>query len=119
MGFDGTTAMLAYQTRKKETLVAYILWWFLGTFGAHRFYCNRVGSGVAMLVIALVSLPLCFIFVGFISLFGVWVWWLVDAFLVAGWVQSHNQFLANQIESARHALPERSTSGTHPPELRS
>ncbi len=105
MSIDSTTAMLAYQTQKKDALVGYLLWWFLGTLGVHRFYCNRVGSGAAMLTITLISIPLCFVLIGYLTLLLVGIWWLVDAFLIAGWVQYHNQYLVGQIEHARGTLP--------------
>jgi hypothetical protein len=33
----------------KSTGVAYLLWFFLGVFGAHKFYLGRVGMGFAYL----------------------------------------------------------------------
>ena len=106
---------MAFQVRKKETTVAFLLWWFLGMFGGHRFYCNRTGSGVAMLLITLISIPLTIACVGYIGLAAMTVWWIVDAFSLTNWVQWHNQMLMNQIENARfeheqlsrHALPMR------------
>lgn len=113
MPIDDTTAMLAYQARKKDALIAYLLWFFFGMFGAHRFYSSRVGSGVAMLVISLVSIPLCLILIGYLTYFAVFIWWIVDAFLIPSWIQQHNEFLIGQIEQARiasqgpRALPRR------------
>lgn len=101
MQITDATVMMAFQVRKKETLVAFMLWWFLGMFGGHRFYLNRSGSGAAMLVTAIVSIPLCYICVGFISLFALAIWWIVDAFCLADWVQQYNQEVMNQIEYAR------------------
>lgn len=75
---------------RKETSVAYLLWFFLGEFGAHRFYLGKAGSAIAMLLIFLISLPLLFVFVGYIGLFAVGVWWIVDAFLIPGWIRTHN-----------------------------
>jgi TM2 domain-containing membrane protein YozV len=103
MQITDATVMMAFQVRKKETLVAFLLWWFLGTVGGHRFYCNRSGSGAAMLVTTLLSIPLCYVFcIGFIGLFAILIWWIIDAFFISGWVQQHNQEVMNQIEYARH-----------------
>jgi len=57
--------MMRYDANKKSLVVAYILWFFFAGVGAHRFYLKRTGSAVAMLIIFLVSLPLCLILVGF------------------------------------------------------
>jgi len=98
-------SMMAYQTYKKETLTAFLLWWFLGIFGGHRFYMGQTGSGVAMLVITLISIPLSFILIGFVSLFAVWLWWLIDAFLICGWVNNHNIRLMKSIDQQVQASP--------------
>jgi TM2 domain-containing membrane protein YozV len=34
----------------KSRLVAFILCWFLGTFGAHRFYVGKTGSAIVQLL---------------------------------------------------------------------
>lgn len=39
-------------------LPAFLLAFFLGVFGLHRFYCGRVGSGIAMLVLTLTGVGL-------------------------------------------------------------
>jgi TM2 domain-containing membrane protein YozV len=75
---------------RKETSVAYLLWFFLGEFGAHRFYLGKIGSAVAMLLITLISIPFTIIYVGFFGFFAVFVWWIVDAFLIPGWIRAHN-----------------------------
>jgi TM2 domain-containing membrane protein YozV len=36
----------------KKRLVAFLLCWFLGTLGVHRFYVGKTGSGVAQLLTA-------------------------------------------------------------------
>jgi len=85
----------------KSRLTALLLLIFLGYFGAHRFYAGRVGSGIAMLAIALFSglsyttwFALSFMLfwdaswllpsytaliagaiIGYIGLF---VWWIID-----------------------------------------
>ena len=34
--------MMAYETHKKDMVIAYLLWYFLGVFGGHRFYCESL-----------------------------------------------------------------------------
>lgn len=93
---DARTVMM-YDAAKKSLPVAYLLWWFLGTFGAHRFYMGRTGSAATMLVIMLVSIVLTLVFIGFIGIFAMGVWWLVDAFLIPGIVREHNMDLAARL----------------------
>ena len=45
-----TEGQIRYDADKKSKLVAYLLWFFLGAFGAHRFYAKRVLSGFIQLL---------------------------------------------------------------------
>ena len=74
----------------KELVVAYLLLFFLGTLGAHRFYLGRTGSAIAMLSLTLVGALLSIVLVGFLLLFTVAVWWFVDLFLTPGMVREAN-----------------------------
>ncbi|MCJ8140693.1 TM2 domain-containing protein [Falsirhodobacter halotolerans] len=65
----------------KSTGASYLLWFFLGTFGVHRFYLGRPGTGFAMLALMLLGV-LTF---GITSLI-VLVWWVVDLFLIPGMI---------------------------------
>lgn len=81
------------QRKQKNVAVAFILWFFLGWAGAHRFYTDRIGSGIAMLGLnicgvicyfiglALLSVILGFLIlpIGFILSLAFLVWWIVDA----------------------------------------
>lgn len=54
---------------EKRILPALLLWFFLGVFGAHRFYAGKIGTGVLQLL----------------TLGGLGIWWLVDlVYLVSG-----------------------------------
>ena len=89
--------MMRYDANKKSLLAAYLLWWFLGMFGGHRFYLGRVGSAVAMLSITLCSFFLMFVLIGFLTIWITFIWWVVDAFLIAGIVRDFNNGLASQL----------------------
>jgi TM2 domain-containing membrane protein YozV len=89
--------IMAYDAQKKSVVVAYLLWWFLGSFGAHRFYMGRVLSAVCMLLLLLGSLVLTLVFVGFLGLGVLGVWWLVDAFLIPGYIRRNNMRLAARL----------------------
>ena len=36
-----TRALMLYEANSRSVLVAYLLWFFLGLFGAHNFYLKR------------------------------------------------------------------------------
>lgn len=84
---------LMFEASKKSVGATYLLWFFLGYFGAHRFYLGRVGSGVGQLLLALF---------GWIPLFLGWaalgIWWLVDAFLIPDMVKVENLKAISEIE---------------------
>ena len=61
--------------------VAYLLWFFVGVFGAHRFYCGRVGTGVLWCLTG--------------GLFA--IGWLIDVFLIPDMVREANaQYLSDR-----------------------
>src|SRR5690625_7789652 len=43
------------ENQKKSMVVAYLLWFFLGGAGAHRFYIGKTGSAITMLVLFLLG----------------------------------------------------------------
>ncbi len=58
----------------KSKGVAYLLWFFLGIFSAHRFYIRKIGSRILYLLT--------------FQLFG--IGWLIDLFLIGGMVDKYN-----------------------------
>lgn len=82
-----TRTMLLYEANKKEAVIAYLLWFFLGWFGAHNFYLRRTGVAVAQLILTLTMVGILITF----------FWVLVDAFLIPGWVRTQNNLLAAQL----------------------
>jgi len=58
----------------KSKGVAYLLWFFLGVFSAHRFYLGKIGSGILYLLTG--------------QLFG--IGWLIDLFILGGMVDKYN-----------------------------
>ncbi|MFZ3590182.1 TM2 domain-containing protein [Bacillus sp. DJP31] len=67
--------------RKKSTATTWLLWFFLGGFGAHRYYLGRIGSGVAMTL----------------TLGGLGVWTFIDIFLIMGMINKKNSDTEIQI----------------------
>ncbi|CAH0119189.1 MULTISPECIES: TM2 domain-containing protein [unclassified Paenibacillus] len=71
----------------KNMVIAYVLWYFLGIFGAHRFYMGKTGSAIAQLILSIT----------FIGLIVTSIWWIVDAFLVHTWVKEHNRQIETRV----------------------
>lgn len=63
-------------------LIALLLWFFLGGFGAHRFFLGHTSSAVAMLILGIVGYATICIGVGIVILIGVGVWVLIDLVLI-------------------------------------
>jgi len=97
-----------FQVHKKETSTTFLLWFFLGHFGAHRFYMGKNGSAVAMLLITILSIPLLFVLIGIFTYLAAVIWWLVDAFLISDWVRDHNTRLAYALsqQQQQHLPPQ-------------
>jgi len=58
----------------KSKGLAYLLWFFLGIFSAHRFYLGKVGTGILYLLTG--------------QLFG--IGWIIDLFILGGMVDKYN-----------------------------
>ena len=60
---------------QKDVLVTYLLWFFLGPFGCHRFYLNQIGMGVFY----------------FLTFGGCGLLWLIDIALIPDLVNRANR----------------------------
>lgn len=67
------------EQRQKSTAVTWLLWFFLGGIGGHRYYLGKTGSAIAMTL----------------TLGGLGFWTLIDLFLISGMLRKIN----SQIES--------------------
>ncbi|MFC4077617.1 TM2 domain-containing protein [Salinithrix halophila] len=75
---------------RDRMITAYILWLFLGVFGAHRFYLGQARSGLTMGFIGplFLSFGLVFYFLKGLGVSPLLVmspfilWWLIDACLI-------------------------------------
>ncbi len=75
---------------RKSVAGTYVLWLLVGAVGGHRFYLGRIGSGLVMLSLAVVGFATSFMYVGYVFLFAVLAWWLMDAFRIPGMVRTAN-----------------------------
>ncbi len=85
---------------KKSAGVAYVLWFFLG-MGAQRFRSDRVGTGIAVLALAIIGLASLSpngSGGGFVVIAATWV--LIDLFLISGWIRKYNMDLVTKLAGA-------------------
>lgn len=77
------------EKRQKSTIVAWLLWLFLGGLGGHRYYMGSIGMGIAMTL----------------TLGGLGLWSLIDAFFIMGRLRKVNgkieEKIITEIESLR------------------
>ncbi|MCP3902207.1 MAG: TM2 domain-containing protein [Planctomycetes bacterium] len=93
----------------KSTGVAYLLWFFLGGFGAHRFYCGRTGSAFGMLGLSIGSVLTAPFLIGLLGFPALFVWWIVDAFLIGKWI---NEDACPEMMSTGGPLPGTVSAGS-------
>ncbi|SAL87375.1 TM2 domain protein [Caballeronia arvi] len=94
---DVSRQMMMYDAQKKSLVVAFLLWFFLGYLGAHRFYAGKTLSGILQLVMSLIGAALTFAGVGFVLLGVVGIWLFVDIFLLPGLIRNHNVALVSRL----------------------
>lgn len=80
------------ESRKKSTVAAWLLWFFLGLWGAHRFYFGRIGIGIAMLLLGWLTLG---------------IWPLVDAFFIPGMLRANRKKVQDEVLGEIAAMRER------------
>lgn len=95
---DEAGRVMRFEANKKSTVVAYLLWFFLGWLGAHRFYLGYVTSGLILLALWLIGTVLSVIYIGFLILAIPAVWWFVDLFLIPGLARTRNLEIIAEIE---------------------
>ena len=74
----------------KDSTAAWLLWVFLGSFGAHHFYLGRTQWGVAYAIGFVVSWLLAFVVIGFLGLIALFVLWIIDATKMTERLQAYN-----------------------------
>lgn len=78
---------VVFEENRKSKGIAYLLWFFLGWFGVHRFYAGYTKSGVIQLLLSLsvIGLPIMAF------------WLLLDIFLIPGLINDKNMELINTL----------------------
>lgn len=85
------------KTQQQNVVLAYILWWFLGIFGAHRFYTGQ-SKGWLYIVLTIIGFVTSYIIIGWFIIFGVFIWWIIDGFNLHKIVKQYNFELLNNYE---------------------
>lgn len=67
-------------------VAAWLLWVFLGQFGAHRFLFKNPYAAL-MLTLEIIGWVTIFFIIGLGFLSAVWIWWIVDAFSIQSWIK--------------------------------
>ena len=72
--------------REKSLPVAYVLWFFAGAIGAHRFYLGAPVSGMIQLTLWIINIGMLMSgqYIAVVGLFAAALWLLVDGFLILG-----------------------------------
>ena len=86
-----TQALMAFESNKKSAGVAYLLWFFTGGVGGHRFYAGRTGSAVAQLMLTILGWATIWFGLGFVFLSALGIWLLVDVLLLGGMIRAYNE----------------------------
>ena len=74
----------------KNMLVAYLLWWFLGWAGVHRFYLGRVKSGITQLLLFVLGWVTVYFVIGYVLIMAWLIWWALDAYFTYKMVAEEN-----------------------------
>lgn len=89
---ESVRQQLTFEANKKSTGASYLLWFFVGGFGGHRFYLGQTGTAVAQLLLLLLGwIPL------FVGWFVLGMWLFVDLFLIPGIVRQKNMELVGML----------------------
>ena len=83
--------LLALSIGRKSVVIALILWFFLGLFGVHRFYLDKIGTGIIMALLTIVGGATSWILIGIPLLVIVGIWWVVDFFMIFFASRRHNR----------------------------
>jgi TM2 domain-containing membrane protein YozV len=94
---DTARDMMMYDAQKKSVGVAYLLWFFVGYLGGHRFYVGKTGTAIIQLLLSIVGACTAMFGIGLFVIGCVGLWILIDAFLLPGIVRSHNVSLASRL----------------------
>ena len=92
-----TQSMMVFEANKKSMGLSYLLWFLLGGLGGHRFYLGKTVSAIGMITLLIFGGLLSAVGIGLFFLIALGIWVLVDAFLIPGIVNRHNNNLISKL----------------------
>lgn len=101
---DELHRQMTFEAKRKSRGVAYLLWFFLGIFGVHRFYTGHTKSAIAQLVLLLTG-------IGVLVLLP---WLIIDIFLIPGLVRERNLETLETLGYGREQEDEQRPASPHP-----
>ena len=81
----------------KSTTAAYLLWFFLGAIGIHKFYVGKAGMGVLYIILTTIGVATVSFVVGFIPIAIVGILLLVDLFTLPNQIREANENAAEEL----------------------
>lgn len=113
---DEESFTLLLMTDLKNPITALLFAIFLGEFGIDRFYTGNKELGIAKLVLMIVGCVTVFFVIGFFLLLGVYIWKLVDCFLIMGACKKANferfMWRINQVKTIQQARAKSTSAAT-------
>ena len=77
---DNLQKQMVFESKRKSMGIAYLLWFFFGFFGVHRFYAGKTKSAIVQLVLTLTGVGLV------VNI----PWLLADLFMIPGMIHERN-----------------------------
>lgn len=87
-GYTQQNIVIANQ---KSIGLTYVLWFFLGGFGVHKFYLGQTLQGLVYLGLTIVGWSTSFLGIGFLFLGILWIALIIDLFTIPKRVESVNR----------------------------
>jgi len=87
------------KSQQNNVLLAYVLWWFLGWLGIHRFYTGQK-FGWLYIVLGITAMITSMIFIGYFIFIGLFVWWSIDGINLSNYIKSKNLRILEDAEKA-------------------
>lgn len=70
-----------FEKKQKSKLIMYLLWWFTGVLGGHRYYLGDIGYAIGMTL----------------TLGGLGLWTLIDVFIIGKRLETKNNMIEQEI----------------------